>query len=135
MKENICFIATVDIAVKAFLTDHIRAMAPSYEITVITTTEEPGFLTASGIDVRLIRLKIERKISPLKDMLALFRLYSLFRKYRFDVIHSITPKGGLLSMIAGYLAGVRFRVHTFTGQIWITRSGLMRSVLKSTDKL
>ncbi len=134
-KESICFIATIDIAVKAFLTDHIRALAPFYKITVITTTEEPGFLAASGVDVRLIRLNLKRKIAPVHDLVALLHLYSLFRKHRFTIIHSITPKGGLLSMIAGCLAGVRFRVHTFTGQIWVTRSGVMRSLLKFTDKL
>jgi glycosyltransferase involved in cell wall biosynthesis len=65
---------------------------------------------------------------------ALWKLFWLFRRYRFDLVHSVTPKAGLLAMTAAFLAGVNVRIHTFTGQVWATREGLSRWVLKNADR-
>jgi len=51
------------------------------------------------------------------------------------VIHSITPKAGLLAMLAGFIAHVPNRWHTFTGQVWATKQGFSRSALKAFDRL
>jgi glycosyltransferase involved in cell wall biosynthesis len=80
-------------------------------------------------------IPIARPIAPWADLLALLALSRLFRQQRFDLVHSITPKAGLLAMLAAWLARVPLRVHTFTGQVWVTRAGLMRAVLKSADRL
>ncbi len=80
-------------------------------------------------------VEIERQIRPFADFLALLRLWRIFRQYRFDCVHSVTPKAGLLGMLAGALAGVPVRVHTFTGQVWATRKGVARSILKRMDWL
>jgi glycosyltransferase involved in cell wall biosynthesis len=79
-------------------------------------------------------VRIVRPISPLADLAALWKLYRLFQAERFDAVHSISPKGGLLAMTAARLAGVPVRVHTFTGQVWVTRAGPMRWLLKWLDR-
>jgi glycosyltransferase involved in cell wall biosynthesis len=135
MKRTICFVTTVDFTIKVFLVDHFKAMYPHYDITVITNTKDINFLKPFGLDLKIISLSIERKISPVHDLVALFRLYSLFRKYKFDVVHSIMPKSGLLSMLAALFAGIPVRIHTFTGQVWATRKGVVRWCLKTADKL
>ncbi|MFA6411526.1 MAG: glycosyltransferase family 4 protein [Syntrophales bacterium] len=125
--------AAVEITVKAFLLDHIRTMDSHYDISVVVNTGNTGFLKPYGFETPVIPVGIERKISPFADMKALFELYRLFRKERYDVIHSVTPKAGLLSMLAGFFAGIPIRIHTFTGQVWVTRKGLGRWLLKMMD--
>jgi glycosyltransferase involved in cell wall biosynthesis len=88
-----------------------------------------------GLSARFFRIPIERRISPLSDLLALARLVSLFREQRFDLVHSITPKAGLLAMTAAWLARVPARLHTFTGQVWVTRTGPARALLRFMDSL
>jgi len=82
-----------------------------------------------------VNLPIAREISPLADLLALFAFWRLLRREKIQVIHSNTPKAGLLGMIAGMLAGVPVRIHWFTGQVWATKKGFARWLLKASDRL
>lgn len=84
---------------------------------------------------RTIVVEMERHISPLKDLKSLVHLIKVFRKEKPNVVHSMTPKAGLLCMMAGWLAGVPVRIHTFTGLVWPTSSGIKRQILKITDRI
>ncbi|MBI5074993.1 MAG: glycosyltransferase family 4 protein [Nitrospirae bacterium] len=86
-------------------------------------------------NVGSLHIPIERSISPLKDLRALKALYDLFRKERFDIVHSVTPKAGLLAMVSALAAGIPLRFHTFTGQVWATRTGFFRWFLKMFDRI
>lgn len=134
-RKKVCFVTTIEMTVRAFLLEHIRAMSEIYDVCVIANTENPDFLKPLEINVIVIPVVIERKIYLLHDIKALFRLYWLFRKNGFDVVHSIMTKSGLLGMVAGFLARVPNRVHTFTGQLWVTQSGFKHFFLKSIDRL
>ncbi len=79
-------------------------------------------------------MPITRKIHPLNDIKSLLELVWHFRKNQFDAVHSVTPKAGLLAMLAGFLSGVPVRTHTFTGQVWANKRGLPRLLLKCMDK-
>jgi lipopolysaccharide/colanic/teichoic acid biosynthesis glycosyltransferase len=76
-----------------------------------------------------------RKVAPLDDLKSALQLLALIRRIRPQVIHSITPKAGLLAMVSGYLASVQYRWHTFTGQVWATKHGPVRLILKNFDRL
>ena len=89
----------------------------------------------SDLNAQFIPLAIERKPAPWSDLLAFVQLVMLFRRERFDLVHSIMPKTGLLTMMAGWLARVPIRMHTFTGQVWTTKQGWKRAVLKLFDRL
>lgn len=80
-------------------------------------------------------IHIERGFSLGKDITALFKLYKYFRANRFAAVHSVTPKAGLLTALAGWMARVPNRIHIFTGQVWATRKGLTRWLLKAMDRL
>ena len=131
--KKICFVATIPAAVNSFLRDHIQAAGEIYSVTVVCNSEDKHLL--EGLNAQIIFLPIERKPSPLKDLLALIQLVKLFRQEKFDIVHSITPKAGFLSMIAASLTGIPNRIHTFTGQVWVNKVGWKRSVLKIFDKL
>ncbi len=134
-RKKICFVATVDFAVTAFLIDHLRELDKSYDVTVITKTSNLNFLSDYKIYANVINLKIAREIHLLSDIYCLFKLIQIFIKIRFSCVHSITPKAGLLGMLAAKLCFVPMRVHLFTGQVWISSIGLERLLLKYLDIL
>lgn len=85
--------------------------------------------------VPTIVVPMERHISIFKDMKALMALVKVFRREKPDMVHSMTPKAGLLCMLAAKMAHVPVRVHTFTGLVWSTAKGLKRRILMLTDWL
>ena len=133
--RRICLIVSSPLTVKAFLLDQITALSRVYDVTLIANFEDRGFLDQLAMNVKVAAVPIERKISPMRDAYALLRLYQLFRSNLFDAIHAITPKASLLAMVSGFLAGVPVRIHAFSGQVWLTRTGISRFILKNIDRL
>lgn len=131
--EKICFVATIPAVVHAFLRGHIQAAANEYEVTVICNAADKYLL--DDLDSRLILLPIKRKPSPWGDTLVLLKLFRLFRRERFDIVHTHMPKTGLLGMLAAWLTSVPIRINTFHGEVWATRSGWRRAALKLLDRL
>ena len=131
--KKICYVATIPAVVHSFLRDHIRAASENYDVTIICNHVDAYLL--DDMPARIIILPIERKISPWRDLLVLIDLISIFRRERFDLVHSIMPKTGLLSMLAALIVRVPNRIHIFTGQVWATRQGWIRTFLKMFDKL
>lgn len=76
-----------------------------------------------------------RNISPIRDCLNLFRLLLLFRKYKPDIVHTHTPKAGLLGMLAGWITGVPVRLHTIAGLPLMTLSGWKQKLMILTERL
>lgn len=134
-RPRLCYVVSSEITVKAFLLEHIRAAMGGYDVSVVANTSDTAALRALGVPVDIMPVAIERRIAPLADLVALWALYRHFRRERFDLVHSLTPKAGLLAALAGVLAGVRVRLHTFTGQVWATRAGFGRWLLKRIDAL
>jgi len=111
-----------------FLSTHFTVIGLSSNGYELKEVEEREGITTFAVDM-------QRNISPLKDMVSLFKLYFLFRKEKPNVIHSITPKAGLLSMIAGKAAGVPVRIHTFTGLVFPSKTGFIQKILIKTDQI
>ena len=131
-KPRLCYVVSSEMTARAFLAEHIRAAAGRFEVTVVANATGAAI---SGIDARLISVPIARNIALLSDLRALLRLIRVFRRERFDLVHSVTPKAGLLAALAGAIAGVPVRTHTFTGQVWATRSGPARAFLRMLDRV
>ena len=123
---------TLDYFLKGVMTDLVKA---GNEVVAVSSPG-PWMAGVRAIDgVKVIEVPMERRISPLKDLRSLCRLYKVIRAERPDIVHSFTPKAGLLAMMAAKLAGIKVRVHTFTGLVFPTASGLKKRLLKTTDKL
>ena len=106
-----------------------------YEVIALSSPD--GDLAELGRreKVRTIGVSMERHVSPLKDLISLIRLIRVMRKERPVMVHSMTPKAGLLCMMAAWIAHVPIRVHTFTGLVWPTQTGLSRKILMLTDRI
>lgn len=86
-------------------------------------------------EVPVIAIEMTRTISPIKDLIGLFKLINLFRKVKPQIVHTHTPKAGLLGMVAAKLAGVPNRLHTVAGLPLLLTSGSKRSLLDCVEKL
>ena len=133
--RKICFVLTAEFAVKAFLLNHLRTLSKFYEVTVIVNTNNPNFLLEQGVAAEVIPLAIARDISLVSDVSCLMQLVKIFYQQGFSAVHSVTPKAGLLAMLASWLVHVPLRVHTYTGQVWVTKVGFSRFLLKRFDCL
>ncbi|WP_140487820.1 glycosyltransferase family 4 protein [Flavobacterium sp. GSA192] len=107
----------------------------NYEVIAVSGKDEHLNTVAEREKVRTISVQMQRNISPLKDLISLWKLYVVFKKEKPQIVHSITPKAGLLSMIAAKLAGVPVRIHTFTGLIFPSKTGFLQRLLITMDRV
>lgn len=128
--KKVCFVVSSPATANAFLRGHIAALSSAHQVFLVANTHRQTSTCAE-----LLFAPIERKISPLRDLNALGRLVRLFKQYDIEVVHSVTPKAGLLAMLAACIARVPVRIHTFTGQVWATRWGPARAFLRAMDRL
>ncbi len=121
---------------RVFLAHQINTLVELYDVTIITNLNgNRSILDNISYKVNVISLPIERNISLFADLKALFLLISVFYKNRFSLVHSVSPKAGLLTSIAAWIARRPNRLHTFTGQVWVTKKGVNRWFLKLLDRI
>lgn len=135
MKKKVLRIATVPISLNLLLQGQLRMLNEDYEMVAVSS---PGKdLEEVGVreGVRTVGIRMERRISPIQDLKSLFALIKLIRKEKPWMVHTMTPKAGLLGMLAARICGVPVRLHLFTGLVFPTSTGLKRRLLMATDKL
>lgn len=132
--KKLTYIVAAPASMQSFILPRIGWLKEEYEVVCICSPG-PEHEEARTKGLRTIELPIARHISPWQDLKSLWALYRVLRRERPDMVHSMTPKAGLLGMTAAWLAGVKVRMHTFTGLIFPWRKGLMHYVLKMTDRL
>ena len=134
-KENIIRACTVPQSI-GFVVGMIPDLTKEYEVGVLSSPgEEWAMLDKYGDAVKRLEVPMERHISPLRDLRSLWRLVRVFRRERPDMVHSMTPKAGLLCMLAAWITRVPVRVHMFTGLVFPTATGVKRRILMATDRL
>jgi glycosyltransferase involved in cell wall biosynthesis len=90
-------------------------------------------LSRSG--VRIVEIPMKREISPLADLVSLWRMYRWMSRARLDLVNASTPKAGLLAGMSAWLAGVPCRIFTIRGLRSETTSGWKRCILRVTERL
>lgn len=134
MKKKIAFVVAIPGSAQSFLKDHFVQLVKEYDVNLVANFPDGNSKKEfEDMGVRCHDAPIMRQISIKNDLKALFALRKLFKIEKFVCIHSVTPKAGLLSAVAGWMAGVPHRVHIFTGQVWTTKKGVMRIMLKLLD--
>ena len=118
-----------------FIWGLLPEMKKHYEVVVLSSPGPELDDTEKNYGVRGVRVPMERQISPFSDVVSLLRLIVIFIKEKPVMVHSMTPKAGLLCMIAAWLTKVPVRVHTFTGLVFPTATGLKRRILMLTDSI
>ena len=126
---------TIPKSLDVFCRGILKKLSEKYEVVALSSPGEEMLTIAEREGVRTITVPMERHISPWKDIVALFRLILVFRQEHPTMVHSMTPKAGLLCMVAAWLTRVPVRVHTFTGLVFPTAKGLQRKLLMLTDSI
>jgi glycosyltransferase involved in cell wall biosynthesis len=135
-RTKIAIVVSSPMTVRAFLLHQIQALSAVYDVTIVANfdgLENPKEWLPDG--VKWVHIPVARKPNLRADFKALCGLISLFRTQRFSLVHSVTPKAGLLAMTGSRLARVPVRIHTFTGQVWATKTGMARVFLRLLDTL
>lgn len=134
-KVKVIRTSTIALSLDVLLKGQLKFLKKQYEVVAISGQDKHLELVKVREDVKVMGVNMERNISPIQDFKSLFKLYKVLKAEKPTIIHSITPKAGLLSMLAGKLAGVPIRIHTFTGLVFPTRAGKMQQLLIKTDQL
>lgn len=135
MMKKIIRATTVPQSLNVFCKGMLRELSEKYEVIGLSSPGEALEMVSERESVRTIAVSMERHISLTKDLKSLLKIIRVFRKEKPYAVHSMTPKAGLLCMIAGWLTRVPVRIHTFTGLVWPTSKGVRRKVLMLTDKI
>ena len=123
--QSLGFCREVMIKMRAMGYDMVAVTSPGPELDELR--DKDGF--------HCVAVPMERHISIVNDLKSLMRMISVFRKEKPQVVHSMTPKAGMICMVAAWLTRVPVRIHTFTGLVWPTATGLKRKILMMTDWL
>jgi glycosyltransferase involved in cell wall biosynthesis len=126
--------ATVALSLDLLLKGQLAFLDKKHEVIAVSGSDSHLDTVAQREKIRVINVPMQRAIRPLQDLLSLLRLYFVFKKEKPQLVHSITPKAGLLTMTAAWLAGVPIRIHTFTGLIFPYRKGFMFRLLRFMDQ-
>jgi len=129
-------ITTVPLSLKSLLPNQMKYMRENgFDVLMVSSDgkEWPDIIKNEGCDHHIIPMM--RSIAPFRDLRSLWRLYRLFKKERPDIVHSHTPKAGLLAMLAAKFAGIKIRIHTIAGLRFMTSTGMSRRLLVSMEKL
>lgn len=135
MKKKVLRIATVPISLNLLLQGQLRMLNEDYEMVAVSSPGKDLEEVGAREGVRTVGIRMERRISPIQDLKSLFALIKLIRKEKPWMVHTMTPKAGLLGMLAARICGVPVRLHLFTGLVFPTSTGLKRKLLMATDKL
>lgn len=133
--KKIIRISTVPTSLESLLKGQLKFLSEHYEVVAVSSPGKDLDIVQKREGVRTVAIPMERRISVLKDLTSLIRMIRLFQREKPYMIHSITPKAGLISMLAGWITGVPVRMHTFTGLVFPTATGRMQKLLILMDRL
>lgn len=134
MRKKVLRITTVPVSLK-LLEGQLNMLNRLYEVVAVSS---PGKeLEEIGVreGVRTEAVYMERRIALGQDVISLLALIRLIRKEKPWMVHTMTPKAGLLGMLAARICGVPVRMHTFTGLVFPTATGIKKRLLMLTDRI
>ena len=134
-KLKIIRCSTVPQSLDSFCNGILKELSQEYEVIAVSSPGEALEKVGQREGVRTIAVPMERHISLINDLRSLWRMWKVMKSEKPDMVHSMTPKAGLICMIAAWLTRVPRRIHTFTGLVWPTSTGLKRRILMATDWL
>ena len=129
-------ITTIPMALHVLLPGQMKFMSENgFEVVMISAGGENLDKVIKNEKCRHITAPMTRKITPLQDLKCLIQLIKIFRKEKPDIVHSHTPKAGLLGMLAARISGIKIRIHTVAGLPLMEESGVKYALLKQIERI
>lgn len=127
-------ITTVPISVEKLLGNQLTFMNQYFEVTAISADKEYLERVGRELGIKTHSIEMTRQITPWQDLKSLWQMYRYIKKEKPEIVHTHTPKAGLIGMMAAKLAGVKIRLHTVAGLPLMETTGLKRKVLDLVEK-
>jgi len=135
MKTKLVRITTVPVSLKVLLRQQLRYMSNQFDVLAVSSPGPELEAVQKTEGVRTAAITMTRSITPWQDLKSLWQLYRLLRKEQPSIVHTHTPKAGLLGMLAAKLAGVPVRLHTVAGLPLMEKKGLRRKLLEAIERI
>jgi glycosyltransferase involved in cell wall biosynthesis len=134
-KHKLIRITTVPISLKTLLRGQFQFMSNSFDVIGISSEGKELRDVEINENIKVVPLEMTRKITPIKDVIAVLKLYTYLKKEKPQIVHTHTPKAGIVGMLASYLANVPNRLHTVAGLPLLESKGVKRTLLNFVEKL
>lgn len=135
MKVKVIRTSTIPISLNKLLKGQLKFLSKEFEVIGLSSSGTDLDEVKNRERVKTITVEMQRGMSPFKDIVSLVKLYLVFKKEKPQIVHSITPKAGLLCMLAAKFAGVPIRMHMFTGLLFPTMKGFSQKIFIKMDQL
>ena len=133
--EKLIRITTVPLSLDKLLEGQLTYMKDHFKVIAVSSQEEELKRVAQKQGVPYFFVNLTRKITPYQDLKSVYSLYRFLRKEKPEIVHTHTPKAGIVGMLAARLSGVPLRLHTVAGLPLLEAAGLKRKVLNFVEKL
>lgn len=134
-KKKLIRITTVPLSLDKLLEGQLKFMQKNYEVIAVSSEKEYLEKIGQREGVATFHLEMTRKITPIKDLLAVLKLTWFLIKTKPEIVHSHTPKAGIVGMMAAFFARVPNRLHTVAGLPLMEATGNKRKMLDFVEKL
>ena len=129
-------ITTVPISFKVLLKGQLRFMASNgFDVKGVSSEGEELKKVIENEEIVMEAINMSRKITPFQDLKSLWEMWNFLRKEKPQIVHTHTPKAGIIGMLAARLAGVPHRLHTVAGLPLMEATGIKRKILNFVEKL
>ena len=129
-------ITTVPISFKVLLKGQLRFMASNgFDVKGVSSEGEELKEVRENEGIMMEAINMSRKITPFQDLKSLWEMWNFLRKEKPQIVHTHTPKAGIIGMLAARLAGVPHRLHTVAGLPLMEATGIKRKILNFVEKL
>ena len=134
-KKKLIRITTVPLSLDKLLEGQLRFMNELYEVIAVSSEKEYLDKIGKKENVSTFHIEMTRKITPIQDVISVIKMYSFLKKTKPFIVHTHTPKAGIVGMLAAKLAGVPHRLHTVAGLPLLEATGIKRKLLDFVEKL
>lgn len=134
-KKKLIRITTVPLSLDKLLEGQLRFMKEFYEVIAVSSEKEYLEKIGKKESVSTFHIEMTRKITPIQDVISVVKMYFFFKKTKPFIVHTHTPKAGIVGMLAAKLAGVPHRLHTVAGLPLLEATGIKRKLLDFVEKL
>ncbi|MBK8946930.1 MAG: glycosyltransferase family 4 protein [Ignavibacteriae bacterium] len=133
-KKKIIRITTVSMSLRWLLKGQLNFIRQYYDVIAISSSgADLDFVEKQGIKTKTIEMT--RTITPLKDVIAIMKMYILLKEEKPYIVHTHTPKAGMIGIVAACFARVPHKLHTVAGLPLMESSGFKRKVLEFVEKI
>jgi len=135
-RKKLIRITTVPMALRYLLNGQMRFMKEQgFEVLMISADGRERAEVIANEQCPHLVVPMTRRITPFRDLRCLWQLIRIFRREKPDIVHTHTPKAGLLGMLAARISGIKIRIHTVAGLPLMVETGFKRRLLNFTEKL